>query len=183
MSERQRANHEHGRLFTVRVARPDDYARVGELTVAAYRALPGDHLVQGYDEEIMDVEARAHDTEVLVAVDGDGNVLGACTFVTDPSSPWMEWAQPGEVQLRLLAVDPCAARRGVGHALVEAVIERATTLRRPIILHSTQHMTAAQRLYEQFGFVRVPERDQNDVIPGYEFRAFRWVPPAVTPAG
>jgi GNAT superfamily N-acetyltransferase len=171
---------------TVRMARPDEYTRVGELTVAAYRALPGNHLVQGYDEQIMDVSSRAQDADVLVAVDGEGEVLGACTFVTDPSSPWMQWAEPDEVQLRLLAVDPAAAGRGIGRALLEAVIERATALRRPIILHSTQYMTTAQRLYSHFGFVRLPSRNENEVIPGYEFRAFRWEPPAVadvTPAG
>jgi ribosomal protein S18 acetylase RimI-like enzyme len=160
--------------ITVRPARPNEYERVGDLTVDAYRALPGDHLTDGYDAQIRDVATRAETTDVLVAVDANGAVLGACTFVSDPTSPWMEWTEPNEVELRLLAVDPAARGLGVGQLLLDAVLERARTLARPLILHSTQHMTTAQRLYVRNGFVRVPERDENDVLPGYEFRAYRW---------
>ena len=158
--------------IVVRAARPDEYGRIGTLTIDAYSTLPSDHLVDDYDTQILDVASRAAGAEILVAVDADGRVLGACTFVTDPASPWMEWAEPGEVQLRLLAVDPAARGRGIAQALVEATIDRARALRRPMILHTTQDMHAAQRLYERLGFRRVPERDENDVLPGYEFRAY-----------
>ena len=46
-----------GHMITVRLARPDEYARVGALTLAAYAALPVDHLWGGYDEEILDTAA------------------------------------------------------------------------------------------------------------------------------
>ena len=42
----------------VRRARPEEYERVGDLTVEAYRALPVDHLWGGYETDIRDV-ARA----------------------------------------------------------------------------------------------------------------------------
>lgn len=160
--------------LVIRLARPDEYDRVGELTVTAYRALPNDHLVEDYDRQIVDVASRAAIDDVLVAVDADGTVLGACTFVHDPASPWMEWSHPGEVQLRLLAVDPHAQGRGVGEALVRDVIARARALGRPMILHTTQDMTVAQRLYERLGFRRVAERDENEVLEGFEFRAYRY---------
>jgi GNAT superfamily N-acetyltransferase len=162
--------------IVVRIARPDEYERVGTLTVDAYRALPGDHLVDGYDVQIRDVARRAEQADVLVAVDVDGEVLGACTFVTDPASPWMEWTEPDEVELRLLAVDPAARGRGVGQLLVDAVLERVRTLNRPLILHSTQYMTTAQHLYVRNGFERRPDRDENEVLPGYEFRAYTFNP-------
>jgi ribosomal protein S18 acetylase RimI-like enzyme len=161
---------------TVRTARPNEYERVGDLTVDAYRALPGDHLSDGYEAQIRDVATRAQTTDVLVAVDVDGKLLGACTFVSEPASPWMEWTEPNEVELRLLAVDPAARGLGVGQLLLDAVLERVRALDRPLVLHSTQHMTAAQHLYVRNGFVRTPERDENDVLPGYEFRAYRFVP-------
>ena len=53
-------------MIAVRVARPDEYARVGELTVAAYRGLPVDHLWGGYEHEIMDTATRATDSDILV---------------------------------------------------------------------------------------------------------------------
>ena len=87
---------------------PTEYGRVGDLTVAAYRALPVDHLWDGYDDEIRAVSERLETAEVLVAV-LDGVVVGAVTYVSDPSSPWIEWNEPGEAQIRLLGVDP--ARR------------------------------------------------------------------------
>jgi GNAT superfamily N-acetyltransferase len=161
--------------FLVRVARPEEYARVGELTIAAYKTLERDHLEDGYEQQILDVAGRAASAEVLVAVDGEGRVLGACTFVTDAASPWMEWTEPDETELRLLAVDALARGRGVGQALVEACIERTRALGRPMMLHTTQFMDAAPRLYERVGFRRAPERD----VPGYEpyeFRAYRFDP-------
>jgi ribosomal protein S18 acetylase RimI-like enzyme len=155
----------------VREARPHEYARVGELTIDAYKTLERDHLDDGYDKEILDVEGRAQTALVLVAVDASNVVLGTCTFVSDPTSPWIEWAKPEETQLRLLAVDASARGRGVGQALVEACIVRTRELGRPMLLHTTQYMPRAARLYERLGFVRAPERDVSGYDP-YEFRGY-----------
>jgi GNAT superfamily N-acetyltransferase len=158
--------------LVVRPARPDEYDRVGALTIDAYKTLDRDHLEDGYDEQILDVAARAASAEVLVAVEHDGTIVGACTFVSDPTSPWMEWTNPDETELRLLAVDASARGRGVGQALVEVCIARAGALGRPLMLHTTQFMRNAARLYERMGFERVPERDVAGYDP-YEFRAYR----------
>ena len=98
---------------------------------------------------------------MLVAVDtvdiGDDAVLGAVTLVTDPTSPWLEWTEPGEVQFRLLAVDPETRGRGVGEALVRECLGRAGT--RPVLIYTTEWLAAAQRLYARLGFVRRADRD------------------------
>jgi ribosomal protein S18 acetylase RimI-like enzyme len=143
-------------LTTIRIARPDEYDRVGELTIAAYQSLPVDHLFGGYDEEILATAERAKDSDILVAVEHD-LVLGSVTFVGDPASRWREWTEPEEVQFRLLAVDPAARGQGIGEALVHACVERAGDS--PIIIHTTQWMEAARRMYERLGFVRRPDRD------------------------
>jgi ribosomal protein S18 acetylase RimI-like enzyme len=145
------------RAAVVRRATPSEYERVGDLTVAAYRALAVDHLWGGYEAGIRDVAARAEGGEVLVAAGEDGRVLGSVTFVSDPASPWLEWVQAGEVQFRLLAVDPAARALGVGTMLVRACLARANG--RPVVIHTTQWMEAAQRLYTRLGFARRPERD------------------------
>jgi ribosomal protein S18 acetylase RimI-like enzyme len=158
----------------IRLARPDEYERVGELTIAAYKTLERDHLEGGYDAEILDVASRAQTADVLVAVDpASGAIVGACTFVTDPSSPWMEFNEGDETMLRLLAVDASARGRGIGEALVRACMERANALGRPLFLHTTQYMDAAPRLYTRLGFRRLPERDWHG-LPPYEFRAYRY---------
>jgi GNAT superfamily N-acetyltransferase len=159
--------------IVVRAARPDEFTRIGQLTIDAYRTLERDHLEDGYGEQILDVAGRAATAEVLVAVDGDGRIVGACTFVADPTSPWMEWTEPDETELRLLAVDASARGRGVGQALVEACIERTRALGRPMMLHTTQFMPDAARLYERLGFRRTAERDVGGYEP-YEFRAYRY---------
>ncbi|MCU1427708.1 MAG: N-acetyltransferase [Actinomycetia bacterium] len=161
--------------IAIRAARVDEYERVGRLTIDAYSTLERDHLWGGYDAEILDVAGRAETTEILVAVDADDHVLGACTFVSDRSSPWIEWSEPDEVQLRLLAVDTAVRARGIGQALVEECMERARELGRPLLLHTTPHMEPAQRLYERLGFVRRTDRDVHG-FPEFPFLAYRWKP-------
>jgi ribosomal protein S18 acetylase RimI-like enzyme len=145
-------------LITVRIASADEYARVGELTVAAYRALAVDHLFGGYDQRILDTATRAREADVLVAV-LDGRVVGAVTYVGDSSSEWSEWTEPGEAQFRLLAVDPAAHGQGAGAALVRTCMERAAAAGSTIVIHTTPWMKIAQAMYERFGFVRRPDRD------------------------
>lgn len=147
---------------------------MGELTVAAYRALEVDHLWGGYDNDILEVATRAEHANVLVAVEGD-TMLGSVTFVGDPGSPWLEWTEADEVQFRLLAVDAETRGRGIGEALVHACIERAA--RRPICIHTTQWMPVARRLYERLGFVARPDRNvpyEEWHSPGEELPA-EWV--------
>jgi ribosomal protein S18 acetylase RimI-like enzyme len=163
----------------VRNATPAEYERVGAMTVAAYAALPVDHLWDGYDDEIRAVAERVNATDVLVAV-VDGAVVGAVTYVSDPTSRWLEWNEPGEAQIRLLAVDPAVQGRGIGEALVKACIERARQQGLKILLHTTNHMPAAQRLYPRLGFVRRPERDIHDFEADHDmtFLAFTLDPRA-----
>ncbi len=146
-------------MIDVHPARPDEYARVGALTIAAYSTLPVDHLWGGYAEEILDTATRARHAEILVAVTDDGSIAGAVTYVGDRSSSWSEWTEPGEVQFRLLAVDAQLRARGAGTALVRACIERATAARRPVLIHTTAWMDTAQRMYSRLGFTRRPDRD------------------------
>jgi ribosomal protein S18 acetylase RimI-like enzyme len=145
-------------VIEVRVARPEEYAHVGELTVAAYKLLPVDHLFGGYDDGILDTAGRAKGAEILVAVEDD-RVIGAVTYAADESSPWREWTEPGEAQFRLLAVDADARGRGAGEALVRACMARAAANGQPIVIHTTPWMEAARRMYDRLGFTRRPDRD------------------------
>jgi len=144
--------------FEIREARPDEYTSLGELTVRAYKALPGGH-DRDYHRELRDVAGRAAKVPVLVAVDTDGLVLGGVTYVPGPG-PLAETQRPGEAGFRMLAVDPGAGGRGVGRALAEACIARARTEGRlGMAITSRPHMTVAHHLYETLGFRRDPERD------------------------
>ncbi len=157
---------------TVRAVQRGEHARVGELTVEAYRTLPGPaHIDDAYEADIRDVAGRLDSTVVLVAVDELDRVIGSATYVPDARSPWAETLRDGEAGLRLLAVDPLSQNRGVGRALLRSVIERACTDdRAALVLHTTPWMRAAGRLYEQVGFVRAPERDF--AVDGLELIAY-----------
>lgn len=159
----------------VRIAEPHEYSRAGQLIVAAYRALPGAHLDAGYEAELADVERRAREAEVMVAlVPDDGPVVGCVTLVPDASSPWAELLGPQEAGVRMLAVDPSAQGQGVGRALVQACVTRAKQLgRAAVLLHTTPWMTAAQRLYASLGFERSQDRDWYPV-PEVPLLAYRY---------
>ncbi len=142
----------------VREVRPDEYAALGDLTVAAYLEVGGDDYPD-YLEEIRDVATRAAACPTLVAVDGD-RVLGGLTYVPGPGTAYSESEREGDAGFRMLAVDPVAQGRGIGRLLVEASVGRAISEGKArLVLLTTSRMTAAQRLYERLGFRRAPELD------------------------
>jgi ribosomal protein S18 acetylase RimI-like enzyme len=166
----------------IRIVRPDEHERLGEITVVAYRAINPPHAdadLDEYEAELRDIAGRAAGADVLVAVDGDGDgdgeraVLGGVTYVPDRSSPWAEFDEPDAAGIRMLAVAPEAQGRGVGEALTRACIDRAVAAgRAQILLHSTDWMTTAHRIYERLGFQRDPSFDR-EIEDEFWLRGFR----------
>ncbi|MEU8083591.1 GNAT family N-acetyltransferase [Micromonospora sp. NPDC049101] len=158
----------------VRRAEPADFPAVARLTVAAYEAdgqLKDEHW---YAEVLVDVSTRATSGEVLVAVDEvTGAVLGSVTFAL-PGTPFAELCGPGEAEFRMLAVDPGTQGRGVGAALVEACVARATELGCTAVVICVRAGMAdpAHRLYTRRGFVRAPEKDWAPT-PGVQLLGLR----------
>lgn len=164
--------------FVIRDALPRDFAEVGEVTVAAYRADGQLEAGHGYERVLADVRDRATDGEVIVAADsGTGRILGGVTFVL-PSSRYSEMAADGEGEFRMLAVAPTAQRRGIGAALAQACVDRARRHGCTAVVICTRDFAAgAQRMYQRLGFVRTPDRD-FDPLPGVRLLALRLDLPA-----
>jgi len=157
----------------IRTARPDEYAALGDLTVAAYLAVDPHGDLGHYADELRDVAGRAAASEVLVAVGPDGRLLGGVTYVPGPGSPAAEFSHPRGAGIRMLAVAPGAQGRGVGEALTRACIARAVARGRDrLVLHSTDWMGTAHRLYGRLGFVRDTALDWEPE-PGLWLRGFR----------
>lgn len=159
----------------IRPVRPDEYERLGAITVNAYRVLDGHVVEPAYEAQLADIGARAGApaTTVLAAVGDDGRVLGGVTYVRDHTSPMAEHTMDGVASIRMLAVDPAAQGQGIGRRLAQACIDLARADgAEEVVLHSTPWMTAAHRLYEGLGFARDPALDFTPV-PGIELRAFR----------
>ncbi|MEU1264254.1 GNAT family N-acetyltransferase [Streptomyces cellulosae] len=148
--------------IVIRPVTAGEHAELGGITAQAYL---GDGLLDfgesdTYLGELRDVAKRAAAAEVLVAV-ADGTLLGGVTFVPGPG-PMADLAEPGEAEIRMLAVSAAARGRGAGEALVRACVDRARALGRTRMVLSTQRsMHAAHRVYERLGFTRNPARDWN----------------------
>ncbi|MCX4983359.1 GNAT family N-acetyltransferase [Streptomyces sp. NBC_00572] len=160
--------------FTIRAVRPEEYEALGELTAGTF--LTDGLLKYGAEDSYLhvlrDTARRARESEVLVAEDGDGRLLGGVTFATG-ATPWADIAVEGEAEFRMLVVSRAARGRGVGEALVRACIERARALPgcRRIVLSTDASMVSAHRIYERLGFVRTPDRDWEP-IPDHRLRTY-----------
>ncbi|NNG18446.1 GNAT family N-acetyltransferase [Naumannella sp. ID2617S] len=155
----------------VRAAEPVEYAAVGELCVQAYQpsGMPPE---QEYWRMLRDVAGRAAGSEVWVAVDADGSLLGTVTWC-GPGSPHRQISRDGEAEFRMLAVAPAAQGRGVGGLLLAAVLDRARADGcSAVVLCSAGWMTAAHRMYARAGFRRTPELDWTPA-PGIHLQSFR----------
>jgi ribosomal protein S18 acetylase RimI-like enzyme len=154
--------------IVIRAAEPAEYETLGEITAQAY--LQDGLMLFGesdwYLEELRDVARRAAAADVLTAV-ADDTVLGTVTFVPS-GGPLADLARPGEAEIRMLAVAHAARGRGVGQALVQACVDRASTTATGIVLCTQPTMHTAHRIYERLGFTRAPERDWKP-IPGDDF--------------
>ena len=120
-----------------------------------------------YLADIVDLEGRANESELIVAELGDRFVGCVSNFPPGAKASYPsdgvadrwpdEWSA-----FRLLAVDPSAQGQSVGRLLTEACIERTRDQGAPAVgLHTTAPMTVARAMYERMGFERAP---------GYDFR-------------
>lgn len=91
----------------------------------------------------------ADNVTILAALDEDGTLMGyACLLVIAPDGELMN-----------IAVDGCFRGRGIGSALMEAVIERASRLgAEDVFLEVRESNAPARHLYEKYGFETLGRR-------------------------
>lgn len=149
---------------TIEVRRADGPAEVaaaGRVVAAAYIA--DSFASADYRARLAEAEDRAANAELLVAVDGGGQVVGSVTYSL-AGQPYAEVSRPGEAEFRMLGVDPAARGQGVGEALVQACLDRARRDGATAIAICTMpEMTSAQGIYTRLGFTRDPARDWRPI--------------------
>jgi ribosomal protein S18 acetylase RimI-like enzyme len=156
-------------IVDVRDARPGEFGQIGELRVAAYQADGFLSETSTYADTLR-VLGMDGTGEILAAVDG-GHIVGTVTLVNWPHGGEVLRA-PGEGEVRALAVASTARGRGIGRALLAAVMQRAAVREvRELLLLTQPDMLAAQRLYAEAGFRRLPHRDY-EYAPGHRLLAF-----------
>lgn len=149
---------------TFRGAVRADFPEVRRITRDAY--LRAGHFAADhpYMSVLEDVEHRAEHAEVWVA-EAARKMVAAVTL-TFAGQPYSEIARDGELEFRMLAVDPAHQGGGVGRAVVREIVEHARQLPdvEAISITSARFMGPAHRLDESLGFRRAPERDWY--VPG-----------------
>jgi ribosomal protein S18 acetylase RimI-like enzyme len=153
----------------IRDARPGELAEVGDIRIGAYQAGGFISPDSGYAPTLrgLGADGTGH---VLVAClpehgdraessGGGERIAGTIMLQTWPNCGPVV-AGPDEAEIRALAVRPQVQGQGVGRELLTRLIERAARLGvRHLVLCTEPGMRAAHHLYEQAGFVRLPERD------------------------
>jgi ribosomal protein S18 acetylase RimI-like enzyme len=155
--------------LTVEQARPDDFARIAQLTVDVY--VGGGLATPAYAPELADVSGRAERAELLVVRDTAGLVVGSVGLVL--TGDWGNvTTSDEEAAFRMLVVDPAAQGQGIGELLVTTCLDRARAAgKRRMVISTDPLMTTAHRLYERLGFTRLPERDWRPG-PGVELLVY-----------
>jgi ribosomal protein S18 acetylase RimI-like enzyme len=143
--------------LTVEQARPDDFARIAQLTVDVY--VGGGLATPAYAPELADVAGRAERAELLVVRDTAGLVVGSVGLVL--TGDWGNvTTSDEEAAFRMLVVDPAAQGQGIGELLVTTCLDRARAAgKRRMVISTDPLMTTAHRLYQRLGFTRLPGRD------------------------
>jgi len=139
-------------MVTVRAARPDDLSKIYEIT---YRAWDGYTLHQMLEERHGVIGERKveevrrfceRNPEGVLVAEEDGVVVGYATFGTDE--------EVGYVLNN--AVDPDHRGKGIGTALVRAVVERLKAEGARVLRVTTLASDIpARRVYEKLGFVEL----------------------------
>jgi GNAT superfamily N-acetyltransferase len=144
----------------IRSATEADYAHIARITVDSY--LHAGHFADPdheYLQFVQQVAARHAVSEILVA-ERDGVVIGSVTLVRQ-GTEYADIARDGELEFRMLVVDPAVQRSGAGRALLNAVIARAREIQdvHTVSLTTGGHWAVARALYEADGFVHASARD------------------------
>jgi len=164
----------------LREAFTGEMGAVGALRVGAYEAQRLLDVNPPYAAILSALGSDGHGIVLVAAEDGAavnrgdagaGGLLG--TVMLEPWHDGSEVARDQrEAEVRALGVAPQAQGRGVGRALMLAVIDRARAAGARRLLLSTQPgMEAAQALYLSLGFARLPELDWSPA-PGLTLLAF-----------
>jgi predicted N-acetyltransferase YhbS len=153
----------HSRI-AVREAGERDLDRVVSVLRAAnaeYEPLLPPAFYHAYLANVLDVRRRIGESQLLLAEDGAGRIVGTITLYPDAAKEGWGWP-PGWAGIRALAVEPSARGLGIGRRLAEACIQRSRVLGAPTVcLHTAPFMKAATRMYERVGFHRAPDFDAD----------------------
>ncbi|MBC7948033.1 MAG: GNAT family N-acetyltransferase [Chitinophagaceae bacterium] len=168
------------REFTLRSARPGEFAAIGCLMVQVYSQLDGfpkESEQPNYYKMLENIGELTTNPEIelLVASTTSDEIAGAVLFISDMQyygSGGSAIQEKNASGFRLLAVDTARRGMGIGKLLTNECIRKARERNAlQLIIHSTKAMQTAWKMYEHMGFRRSEDLDfMQGELPVYGFR-------------
>ena len=166
--------------FIVRNAIPDEFEEIGKLMVQVYSHLEG-FPKKSEQPDYYKMLANAGKlskqpkTELIVAVSSEGRIVGAVVYFSDMQYYGSGGTATKELNasgFRLLAVEPSYGGIGIGKLLTFECIKKARYHNnQKLIIHTTEHMKVAWKMYERLGFKRAEDLDfMQEKLPVFGFR-------------
>jgi len=157
-----------------------EYQLLGQLMVTVYSKLDGFPTPEeqpDYYKMLANIGSlhAQRDTTVLVACAASGELMGGVVYFSDMAmcgSGGTATTEKNASGIRLLGVAPRFRKAGVGRALTAACIQQARSDgNTQVILHTTQAMQNAWKLYATMGFNRSADLDfTQGALPVFGFR-------------
>lgn len=168
--------------YTIRNARPNEFAEIGKLMVKVYSQLEGfpkESEQPKYYEMLANIGALTEkpETELLIAISSDNKIAGGLVYFGDMKyygSGGTATKEKNAAGFRLLAVDNTVRGHGIGKLLTNECIRKTKTKKiNQVIIHTTKAMQTAWKMYEKLGFKRSEDLDfMQGELPVYGFRLF-----------
>jgi len=154
--------------YTVRNAQPQEFQEIGQLMVRTYSQLEGfpkEAEQPSYYKLLANVGELTTKpfVELFVVVSPEDKIVGAVVYIGD-----MQYYSPLGIAakefnasgFRLLAVDGSTRGAGLGKLLTNACIQKAKEQKKEqMIIHTTNAMQTAWKMYENLGFKRSEDLD------------------------
>lgn len=157
--------------FMVRNALDYEFQEIGELLVNVYsrvEGFPKQDEKPEYYEMLANVEnfIKYPKTEILVSVSENNKIAGAVVYFGDMqyyNSPGIATKEIDAAGFRLLAVDNSFKGKGIGRMLTLECIKKGRLQGvKQIIIHTTESMKIAWKMYESLGFIKSENLDFTD---------------------
>jgi len=159
----------------LRDAKKEELPFIREQRFQAYseyaKSLPESHW-QGLKNAI---SSEADFEAEMIVAEMDGKIMGSVVLFPAKTDAYQGYVEELDYpEIRMLSVAPEARGKGVAKALVSECIQRTKGKNYQMIgLHTGEFMTSAIKLYEHFGFERVPKYDFEPADDGIIVKAFR----------
>ena len=166
--------------YTIRNAKPGEFEEIGKLMVMVYSQLEGfpkEFEQPAYYDMLANIGelTKKPNTELLVAVSSNGKIVGAVVYFSDMKfygSGGTATKEQNASGFRLLAVNPSARGQGIGKLLsIECIRKAREHQTKQVIIHTTNAMQVAWKMYENLGFKRSKDLDfMQEKLPVFGFR-------------